>query len=82
MSTSEIVKLKNKISSLEVQVRKQKDTIDFLESTYGAIVNDADILHQALKYSDNKLSGDVVFKVAINWYREQQESNSKEESDG
>lgn len=79
MSTSEIVKLKNKISSLEVQVRKQKQTIEFLESTSGAIVNDADILHESLKYSDTKLTGDIVFKVAIDWYRSQQEANSKEE---
>ncbi|RAJ28889.1 hypothetical protein [Pedobacter cryoconitis] len=71
MKQEDINKLKNKISSLERQVEIQKGRISFLESQSGKIVDGADISHESLKCLAKRLSPDVAFKYAIDWYREQ-----------
>ena len=68
MESTEI-QLRNQISSLEREVKRQKGIISFLESTAGKIVNDEDIQHESLKYINVGLRPNLLFKVAIDWYR-------------
>lgn len=63
--------LLNKVDSLEKQVKIQQDHIGYLESIVGKTVNDQDIIHESLKILKMKCSSDTVFKMAIQWYRDQ-----------